>query len=340
MAIKLFTGIPGSGKTYRCVYELLKPEIKDKYFIIHNIPKLNELYFDGGEYIRSYADDKNELSYNPPALFFLENQKELTQRVQDQYHRPLLIVIDECQTWLDKYDERIKAWLSYHRHLGQDIWLVSQSRWNIHKDYKNLIELEIMGKRGFVFRSFLYSWFANGEHFKTDRLPKKKEIFKLYESFTIQSNDGKKSKLFYWMAGFILAAVIIGCFYTCQLRKNLNRIATKGKAKIITEQKKDILKNVTQNTAKYYFVGYVGSQAVVQDEIGRLYNADDILDGDYFVIDKKKSAVIYIDKNKGSEVVKRKRYIEKEAEASGGGKPARASTQEQGQERVKVVKIE
>jgi len=324
---------------------MLKPEIKDRYFIIHNIPKLNELYFDGGEFIKSYHEDKNEIEINPPELFELEVQKKLAQDVKEKYNRPVLFIIDECQTWLDKYNEKIKGWLSYHRHLGQDIWLVTQSRFNIHKDYKNLIEIEILGKRGFVFKSFLYSWFANGEHFKTDRIPKKKDIFKLYQSFQLDSNQGKRSKLFYWMAGFIIAALVIGGFYAVKLRNNLRNIASKNKEKVADVKKIDLLKDAAKDPVKYYYVGYVGSVAVLQDEKGDLFPIDDVIDGDYYQIDKKKSAVIYINSNTGSGKFKRKLGAVIESAQSEGGKPASASARVQsqvwGQEaRRKVIQIE
>jgi hypothetical protein len=50
----------------------------------------------------------------------------------------------------------------------------------------NLIEVEIMGKRGFVFTSFLYSWISSGEKFATDRLPKNKDVFTAQKPFFLK----------------------------------------------------------------------------------------------------------------------------------------------------------
>ena len=54
--IKMFTGLPGCGKTYRAVYELKKE--CSKYFILHNIDGLDESKFEDGKYIQSYPTDE------------------------------------------------------------------------------------------------------------------------------------------------------------------------------------------------------------------------------------------------------------------------------------------
>ena len=55
--ITLFSGIPGSGKTYKMVAELSRQ--KEKYYVVHNIDGLQEGYLgDYGINFLNYCEDQ------------------------------------------------------------------------------------------------------------------------------------------------------------------------------------------------------------------------------------------------------------------------------------------
>lgn len=165
--IKLLTGIPGSGKSYRAVHDFMK--IKDEYYLFHNIDGLQAEKIDDGKYIQDFT--KLDMPFNN--FFTLENQKKLCSDVNEKYGKKVLIIIDEAQVFMARLNESVREWISYHRHLGQDVWIITQNKFNIAKEYGNLVEIEIQGKRGFVFQSFIYSYFDHGERVKTDKLKKR-----------------------------------------------------------------------------------------------------------------------------------------------------------------------
>jgi len=61
--IKLFTGIPGCGKTYRAVYELQKES--SKYYVFHNIDSLKMERFENGQFIKDFSKlDQDFISFS------------------------------------------------------------------------------------------------------------------------------------------------------------------------------------------------------------------------------------------------------------------------------------
>jgi zona occludens toxin len=109
---------------------------------------------------------------------------------------PTLLVIDEAQNHFGegtKADPLIRWWISYHRHLFMDVFLIAQSYDKIHNANRKDIEYyldaveagrTILGGRG---RYFIYNHYVKTPYFKTNlakkvRIKKRKEIFECYQS--------------------------------------------------------------------------------------------------------------------------------------------------------------
>ena len=144
----MYTGKPGSGKSYRVVYQLLRDS--GRYYVFHNIAGLREAMIEDGQYIQRWDDI--------PQFFSKTKQEEICKWVKEKYNRSTLIVIDEAQCWFGERNAEYRAWLSWHRHLGQDIWLVCQHYKMLHSDYYNLADYECRGKRGIATGQFVYQY--------------------------------------------------------------------------------------------------------------------------------------------------------------------------------------
>lgn len=215
MSIIVYTGKPGAGKTYRVVKELLEEE--GRYFVFHNIDGLKESMIEGGRYIQSWVGIDN--------FFTKAKQVSLCESVRSTHNRSVLVIIDEAQTWFADRNSEIKAWLSWHRHLGQDIKIICQHYRMLNQDFYNLADYEIRGKRGYITSRMVYQWGVNGETFKTDRISVNKAVFAAYTSFVGgEVNKGRSLILYYAVGAFVLAV----CMGTYVIAWGLPGAFTKG----------------------------------------------------------------------------------------------------------------
>ena len=339
MAIRLYSGIMGSGKTYRVVYELKNTDLLDKYFIFHN---LEELKIES-KYLKEYGKNSG---FNPPDLFTYEYQTKLTKQIKEDYGRNILWIIEECdKIGFDKSSPKIKEWLSMHRHLGQDIYLISQSKWNIAKEYVNLVEVEIQGKRGFVFDQFIYSWFSGGEKVATDRLPKQKAVYQLYKSFHIPELKKKRSNLWKWaLVFFILALCGTVYFFFFGLPGKFTSMGENvKKANHIKNDDINIIKNnnnKNQNQIsdlspvkfQYSYAGTIQDQLYISDQFGNIYPIQNIYKKVNFIKDEKRRAIILLNDQK---TIYEATYTKRIAVAGSGRESRPGQAQEQEQANIK-----
>lgn len=320
--IKMFSGLPGAGKTYRAVYELRG--VCDKYYVLHNIDGLKEEKFDQGRYISRFPTGEKEFR----DFFSLDNQKKLHEESKEKYGRPLLVIIDECQVYLGKVNDGVKAWLSYHRHLGQDVWLITQDKFNIAREYNNLVEIEIQGKRGYVFSSFIYSYFSKGERVKTDKLPKDLEVFNLYTSMTMNEVKKPKSKLVLFALIFGGLALGMGIFYVFAMVprgfKDEKKISSPGSMKGRAVEAPSRYKGLEPQEPDYTYVGLFKGKAVFVDSGSNVWFQDELYEDSELLKGGDVGKVVLIDKEKGPITLKRKSIITNSAasgarSATGGG---------------------
>lgn len=217
--ITLYSGIPGSGKTYKMVAELSRQ--KDKYYVVHNIDGLQEGYLgDYGINFLKYCEDQK---IDIVEFFSKEYQIEFTKAVLEKYNRPVLAIIDEAHEWFSVNSKNLKMWLSYHRHLNQDIWLVAHRSTNIPAMYRSFIEVEYRAKSGSFLNIpgfFFYNRILGGQQSGYIKERKSNKIFEIYKSQLIGKVEKKKTpkvmivlvagvvfglSLFFFIPQFILA---------------------------------------------------------------------------------------------------------------------------------------
>lgn len=335
MSIRLYSGLPGCGKTYRVVYEIIKTGLLDKYFICHNIP---DLKIDN-PMIKSFNPENNELGLDSGKMFNYEFQKDFSHQVREKHKRNILWVIDECdKIGFDRSTPIIKEWMSMHRHLGQEIYLISQSKWNIARDYMNLLEVEIQGKKGFIFSSFIYSWWSSGEKFATDRLPKDKKIFDAYRSFQIKDTKIPQSKFlkyFLFVGMFAVVAVIYWIFFAVpnSIKSNNKNIDTNSNnqkpVSEISNQNQSINDDIQSIPLIYSFAGKIKNQYYLSDQFGNIIPLEFINQDTVYNFFPKTRNLVLIDSNRGLTIYKP--ALVREVGAVGGG--GRATTTQRAQDK-------
>lgn len=119
---------------------------------------------------------------------------QLSERVLDVEGRPVCMVVDEAQEFFDKPDMGKKLYLSYHRHIGQEIRLIAHKDTDIHHEFRSYIEKEYRAKFTSIFKLpyiFLYQHLAAGESLGYTISRKDQAVFFCYKSF---GAGGKKTK--------------------------------------------------------------------------------------------------------------------------------------------------
>jgi zona occludens toxin len=161
MAISYIVGIPRSGKSYLAVYMLWKKFVyapKDTFLtrIIKKFKKpieeknyevaytnINQFDFTKNEKIvpLDFFDLKSKLSELHKLYKEHVTDYELIEKAKEMKIYKAFFVIDECHNYFkNKDDEVLVWWLTYHGHLYQDIWLITQDLSLVSNEYKRIAE--------------------------------------------------------------------------------------------------------------------------------------------------------------------------------------------------------
>jgi len=200
--IELITGKPGSGKTFLAVQRMLEIEPGQRV-IYHNVRGLKPEAFSEPSFVRSIPVEETE------KFLTKEYQEEISQAIKEKYNRSMLVVIDEAHEYFGEKTISRNNWMAWHRHLGQDVWLITQDAKRIHICYSVLAEYEIRAIKSVFHKGLMYQYRVGGETFKTMRKKKDPRIFDAYESFQVQEVAKPKFHLAYWCAGGIVLAAAL-----------------------------------------------------------------------------------------------------------------------------------
>ena len=191
--LTVFTGTPGSGKTYRAVYDAWKK--RGDYHIVHNIDGLNDSKFPSCVHIDKLGGMEELIDYD----FWLHYCRCVASSTVSKKHpRGLrtLLIIDECYRYFDRPFGPQLELLATHRHAGMDIWLIAQDMQMIALPYRKIVEFEIRCKSGFLFKIpgiFLYAHRSSKQDFSYSIRFARSHIYRLYQSAFIQG--GSKGSL-------------------------------------------------------------------------------------------------------------------------------------------------
>ncbi len=204
MSIKIITGVPGSGKSFYAVKEVITKhfEWSDKInewvnltdvTIISNIVglKLPHIRFD--PYLK-----ENNIDYKK---FFTSNY---FKKILIPKYKKVVILLDEAQKLFPYSFRDIKGaendpeelsnfyFFEFHRHLSTDIYLIGQLWTRFSPNIVNLSEYQIDAQRRTlsILGEFKY-FFSNGfEVYFTKTIKPDKKIFALYKSTETEENKG------------------------------------------------------------------------------------------------------------------------------------------------------
>ena len=150
--LSFIVGVPGSGKTALAVDYLIDNGHKNKYdFIYNNINEFNNALIPNCSTLEwdSFYNDINELYvlYNHKIEDPITRKKirisddVLIDKAKELKLFNSLIIIDEAHNYFDKRDPILIWWLSYHRHLSQEIFLITQNLSLVESKYKSFAEV-------------------------------------------------------------------------------------------------------------------------------------------------------------------------------------------------------
>ena len=233
--IQFCTGIPGSGKSYYGIFNIaihfakdLKDNKKFKSFALSEtkyktcLTNLNEFKFEKFDNVKEldFTQFKVILTRLHNLYKIGKSDTELQEYVKDEDFFNTLIVFDECQNFLNKDDEVLVWWLSYHRHFHQDIILITQDLPLVHKKYKSFTEFyykAIPSSRKLFNSHMIYHQFTGHQLFQTQKantkkLPIVKEMFSLYGS---GENNKQKSLVVHFLvfSFFLLILLFIFAYF-------------------------------------------------------------------------------------------------------------------------------
>lgn len=229
MSIRYIVGNPGSGKSYlgaKVLYDaFLRPKKQSIFFTLSAIIKaykndekhksideilkenekkehdylvaytnINEFKFNLSENIKKL--DFDELLKNLSILFNQykfdkeSNDAKLIELAQELGLYKALFVIDEIHNFFDKDNEILRWWLTYHRHLYQEMYLITQDLDLVSNEYKKVAEFfykAVDSSKRFFSKKFRYIQYSSYKLYQKDIISKfhvdfEQEVFNLYHS--------------------------------------------------------------------------------------------------------------------------------------------------------------
>ncbi len=217
-------GIPGSGKTALAVNHIIKNKDNDKYTKIYT--NINQFDFSK---IQKAIDLNWEVIYESLVELHQLYKSKVTDDELIEYAKThglyqVLIVLDECHNFLDKKDTVLVWWLSYHRHLNQDIFLITQNLALVEAKYKAFAEVFYRASPSFLrfqhhvlkYTKFISSRMTKNDKFGVEKIDtKKNNVFAYYKS-----GDNSKGtniilkyisiSLFFFFMMFVMAYIFFG----------------------------------------------------------------------------------------------------------------------------------
>ncbi len=193
----------------------------------------------------------------------------------------VIYIIDEAQAgnYFHRkfYDVNVFLFFQMHRHLGCDIYLITQDVRCLARELQQLAEYVIRAVRrsNSIGKSFTYKFYSGDECFKTKRIKQDQKVFGMYRSMII--GEGKKIKSIPFkhiliFVGLVVCAGLIFRFGFMKIFHNMNKNHVYRKEEV----KMDVLVSVADHIKldlinhnnMYNIVGMVGDQYIVKTDKG------------------------------------------------------------------------
>lgn len=203
-------GVQGSGKTYYALN-----------YIVEHYQEYDEVLTNIDDI--SYEDVKelnpNEFKKRLFNLYDLQvNQKKTDFEVLEAWGSALqtLIVIDEAHNWFGKKDALWTWFITYHRHLNIDLFLLSQNITLIHSDNRIFNNYWIayppvkqFNSKVIRYAQYISYPFKEESYVGDIKLKKKQEVFSLYNSGGRVKSPKVLTKFFIYLALVVVALFLI-----------------------------------------------------------------------------------------------------------------------------------
>lgn len=224
MAI-LITGLQGSGKSYKAMYDMYHDQ--DKYYkIFTNLDGLKQTRKILPLNFKKFTDEVLTECYNlivtqskeyDDVIVYLQRIHMLPYDVSKDSR--ILLVIDEAQNYFNKKNPILAWFITQHRHLFIELVLITQKHTLLHSDYHlfNLAYNAFPPVKQFSKNSISYNEYAglpmNDDNFvRKFSLRKEDKVFSMYVS-----GDKVESpnilKRFIWMFLFAIGILLAGIYY-------------------------------------------------------------------------------------------------------------------------------
>jgi zona occludens toxin (predicted ATPase) len=241
MAIVFITGSPGAGKSYYAVKRIVEDLKKDTNLVVSNIDGLDraKLSFYLGKEVNnlwtldeflatvlSFCNLHYDGNYRNAFLTILNvdywKRFILPKLFGELGYRKVIFYLDEFQSIIDEDTELTqlqKFFFDYHRHLGLDFYIITQSIQRMNKAIRNLVEIELrlVSLRVFGISNIaVLKTIIGGVPVKKTLIKYDPKIFALYRSALVEHMKGVKGKppvmLFVAIAVALFSIVQLGSY--------------------------------------------------------------------------------------------------------------------------------
>lgn len=225
MSAYAYIGLQGSGKTLKAVNKLydnfINPKTKDKSEYDYALTNINEFDFSKSDKINKldFDDLYNKLVelYNI-SVVLKKSDTELNLKAKEYNLFNCLIIVDEAPHYLTKEKDIVLLWwIEYHRHMHQDIILITPNKARFRTEYRNSIHYfckSVSAKYRIRKSIYRYAVFSNYnmnkddfEHYESFKV--KPELFNLYVSG--KSINGTPV-IYYYLSAVIIILTLLGFF--------------------------------------------------------------------------------------------------------------------------------
>ncbi len=191
MAIRIIEGVPGSGKTYYAVRHLAKNYFKKEKDGNYTLNKACTLITNIDSFKPDHLSLQDEIkNAGGVQTFFSFDYQQKFKEDKEQ----IIYIIDEAQRFFRKGTRGLAecfTYFEYHRHWGQDIYLVTQNARKLPPDIVYLTEYIIVAapRTRSILGEFKYKWISEGEIIKREGFKPDQGVFNLYKSMDLEESE-------------------------------------------------------------------------------------------------------------------------------------------------------
>ena len=210
--IRIISGKPGGGKSYYAVKHLRDNHYHNKKGDGVYYPKNGVTVFSNINELKLEHKNIDDILKNISVEEFFS--KDYQEKITKKYPK-VVYFIDEAQFYFHKkfYDKDVFFYFQTHRHLGHDIYLITQNPSLMPSQIVSLAEFEIVAQSRSVslFGELKYLIKTQGEIVDRKLLKKDKAIFALYKSMLAEETEPPKNPFIKYLV-MLLVLFGVACY--------------------------------------------------------------------------------------------------------------------------------